>query len=307
MKKLLLTTLMTISIVYAFGQQDKLLTHFIFDKMSLNPGATGIHLNHEVSGTFIYRDQWDKFSGAPNSTIFNAEANISRYFPSGVGISYYNDVIGFSNQNNLTVNYSYHLPLGDGLLGIGAALGFVSYGISPSWVTPDQNPNDALLPGEKSQMNIDANFGAYYRSYQGWYAGISTTHIPAVALDELNFNTARHYYAMGGYRLNEAFGVEPLDIEANGLLRTDFKLMSADINIRAIWQKMFYMGLTYRTFDAIAIMAGASWRGFTLGYSYDISANRISNVSQGSHEIMLRYIHPLPPILITKAHNPRFL
>lgn len=306
MKKHLLTLLVIMGMMHAYGQQDKLLTHFIFDKMSINPGATGVDLNNEICGTAIYRAQWDKFKGSPNSTLVNVEADLSRYFPSALGISYYYDGIGFTKQNNVTINYSFHIPLGDGKLGIGAALGIINYGIKPDWITPDMNPDDASLPEARSNTTLDANFGLYYSSYKGWYAGLSSTHLPAMELKDLNFNSARHYYAMGGYKFTQV-GIKELDIEANALIRSDFKLLSSDINIRAIWDNFLYLGVTYRTFDAVAIMVGGSWKGFTLGYSYDISANRISNISQGSHEIMLRYCHPLPPILLTKARNPRYL
>ena len=40
------------------AQQDKLITHFIYDKMSLNPGSTG--LDKGICATTIYRNQWDK-------------------------------------------------------------------------------------------------------------------------------------------------------------------------------------------------------------------------------------------------------
>lgn len=307
MKKLLLSIVAISCIFYTFGQQDKLVTHFIFDKMSFNPGATGMGMKNTICGTIIYRDQWDKFTGAPHSMIGNVEANLSQYFPSAVGISFYQDRIGLSVQNQVMVNYSYHLPLGDGLLGIGVGLGINNYSIKPDWVTPDGNLDDAALPTTKGQTAFDANLGLYYHSYKGWYAGLSTTHLPGLKLKDLNFNTARHYYVMGGYILEQAFNVDKLDIEGNALIRTDFKFLSADINVRGIWNKMFYLGLTYRTVDAVAIMVGASWYNFTLGYSYDITTNRFSDVSQGSHEILLKYCYKLPPIPITKARNPRFL
>jgi len=308
MKNLLLLTCLMLSFTLSvFGQQDKLLTHFIFDKMSINPGSTGIGMPSEVCGTMIYRNQWDKVNGAPNSLLVNAEANISEYFPGGVGISFYHDAIGFSRQNNVTLNYAYHLPIADGMLGIGVAVGLNSFGISPTWVTPDNNPNDASLPTAQSQGIFDANLGAYYRSNNGWYAGISSTHLPALELNQLNFNTARHYYAMGGYRMNSAFDISELDLEGNLLLRTDLKLLSADINVRAIWDDMIYGGLTFRPSDAVALMAGVQWNSFTFGYSYDITLNRLSSISAGSHEILIKYCYPLPPIPITKARNPRYL
>ncbi|MFT5582410.1 MAG: hypothetical protein ACI9G9_001676, partial [Psychromonas sp.] len=65
----------------SFSQQDKIITHFIYDKMSLNPGETGI--DEGICGTAIYRNQWDKVNGAPNSLVLNVEANINRFFPGG--------------------------------------------------------------------------------------------------------------------------------------------------------------------------------------------------------------------------------
>jgi len=61
-----------------FAQQDKLLTHFMYDKMSINPGSTG--LDDGICFTTLYRNQWDKVNGAPNSAILNVEANLNRFF-----------------------------------------------------------------------------------------------------------------------------------------------------------------------------------------------------------------------------------
>ncbi len=289
------------------AQQNKLLTHFIFDKMSINPGATGMGMKAQACGTMIYRNQWDKFNGAPNSVLANAEANLSQYFPSAAGISFYHDAIGFARQNNVTLNYSYHLPMETGSLGIGLGLGLVSYGMSPNWVTPDNNMQDQSLPQAVSETNFDANFGVYYLDMSGWYAGLSSTHLPAMELTQLNFNTARHYYAMGGYRMDKAFDINELDLEGNLLMRTDLVALSADINVRAIWDDMFYGGLTFRPNDAVGIMAGMNYDAFTFGYSYDITANRFSDISTGSHELMVRYCYPLPPIPVTKSRTPVYL
>jgi type IX secretion system PorP/SprF family membrane protein len=290
------------------AQQQKLLTHFMFDKMSINPGATGMGILDGICGTAIYRNQWDRVVGAPNSAIFNAEANLSRYFPSAVGISFYHDAIGHSRQNNVTLNYSYHLPLGNGNLGMGLGLGLVSYGFNPSWVTPDFNPNDPLLPPAMSEANFDANFGLYYQSDDNWYAGLSAVHLPGSELQQLNFETVRHYYLMGGYKMVDAFDVDRLDLEYNVLMRTDMIKASADLNVRAIWDKLFYGGLTFRPYDALGIMGGMQLpNNFMFGYSYDITVNKLASISRGSHELFVRYCYFLPPPPVTKSRNPRYL
>ena len=87
------------------AQQDKLITHFIYDKMSINPGKTGVDMYNSICATSLYRNQWDKVNGAPNSAILNVEANLSKFFPGGVGLAFYHDAIGFARQNNLLLNY----------------------------------------------------------------------------------------------------------------------------------------------------------------------------------------------------------
>jgi hypothetical protein len=62
-----------------FAQQEKLLTHFIYDKMTINPGSTG--MDEGICATTMYRNQWDKVNGAPNSAVLNIEANMNRFFP----------------------------------------------------------------------------------------------------------------------------------------------------------------------------------------------------------------------------------
>ena len=58
----------------ASAQQDIALTHFIYNKFAINPGATGIE--EGLCGNLIYRNQWDKVNGAPNSFVFNVDANL---------------------------------------------------------------------------------------------------------------------------------------------------------------------------------------------------------------------------------------
>jgi type IX secretion system PorP/SprF family membrane protein len=291
------------------AQQDKLITHFMYDKMSINPGETGI--DEGICATTMYRNQWDKVNGAPNSAVLNIEANMNRFFPGGLGLSFFHDAIGYSRQNNLLLNYSYPLTIpGAGTLGIGVGVGMINFGMNPNWVPPTTNP-DPSLPVGFSATNLDMNFGLYFKGNQDYYAGISSTHLSQSLLSESvagitnEYQTARHYYIMGGKKfLNVAGG----DIDANVLMRTDLVKFSADINARYIWRNIAYGGLTYRTSDAVAIMLG--WvpiTNMTVGYSYDITMNKLSSVSRGSHEILLKYCYFLPPPPIQKSKHPRWL
>ncbi|MFM7663947.1 MAG: PorP/SprF family type IX secretion system membrane protein, partial [Bacteroidota bacterium] len=207
----------------SLAQQDKLLTHFMYDKMSVNPGETGI--DEGICATSIYRNQWDKVNGAPNSAVLNIAANMNRFFPGGVGLSFYHDAIGFSRQNNLLLNYSYPISLGNvGTLGAGIGAGIISYSMNPNWIPP-QTMNDPSLPGtDFSAMSLDLNFGLFLKG-NNYYAGVSSTHLSesellgaSTGIGTVGYNTARHYYLMGGYKMKN---IGPGNLDFNLMARTD--------------------------------------------------------------------------------------
>lgn len=297
-----------------FGQQDKLLTHFMYDRMSINPGETG--LDEGICATSIYRNQWDKVNGAPNSAVLNVAANMNRFFPGGLGLSFYHDAIGFSRQNNLLLNYSYPINLGNvGVLGAGIGVGVMSYSMNPSWIPP-QTLNDPSLPGNDfSAISLDLNFGLYLKG-RNYYAGFSSTHLSesemlgsATGIGVAGYSTARHYYLMGGYKMTNV-GQGALDF--NLMMRTDLVKYSVDINSRYFLKKdskeIGYVGLTYRTSDAIGILLGYNaFKNFTCGYSYDITVNKLSSISRGSHEFFVRYCFYLKNPPKTYSTHPRWL
>jgi type IX secretion system PorP/SprF family membrane protein len=194
-------------------------------------------------------------------------------------------------------------------------VGIMNYGIDPNWVTPNGLPaaQDPTLPPSFSATGVDANFGLYFQS-KNYYAGISSTHLSESQLSKAvgtltpSYQTARHYYLMGGYKFKD---VANGTIDAQMLVRTDLIKFSADLNARYLFKmdgKDAYGGLSFRTSDAIAVMLGYSpIPKLQVGYSYDITINKLASVSRGSHEMMVKYCYFIPPPPKTKARHPRML
>jgi cysteine desulfurase/selenocysteine lyase len=112
--------------------------------------------------------------------------------------------------------------------------------------------------------------------------------------------------------IDGAQSIAHLDIDVQALMRTDFVKFSADINARYIYtlqdDKQVYGGLTYRTSDAIALMAGYTpINNLTVGYSYDLTVNKLSNISRGSHELVVKYCMFLKEKPVPSARHPRWL
>lgn len=312
MKKrlLVISALFLVVASETFAQQDKLITHFMYDKMGVNPGATGF--DKDICATLLYRNQWDKVNGAPNSAVFNVEANLPKIL-GGIGLSFYHDAIGFNRQNNLLLNYSYHLPISHiGELGIGVGVGMINFGQNPTWVPPTTQ-TDLTLPVGFNATNLDLNFGVYFRGAKDWYAGISSTHLSQsllrknISMIDYSYQTTRHYYVMGGKTFRKIGGGNG-DIDVQALVRTEFTKLSADINARYIWKNLLYGGVTYRTIDAVGLMVGYyPIPNLLIGYSYDITTNKLAGISRGSHEIAVRYCYKLPPVPIQTSRHPRWL
>lgn len=322
-RRILVVTTLLLAACGANAQQDLALTHFIYNKMAVNPGETGI--DNGACGNMIYRNQWDKVNGAPNSLLINGEANLPsmlRLSPvnAGVGINVVHDAIGFNRQTNVMLNYSQHVSIAGGTLGIGVGLGLFSFGLNPVWVPPN-TLNDASLPAQSSAMTFDANFGLFYKK-DNWYAGLSSTHLTAPILDQksilgsgtVEYNGARHYYFMGGYTIEGiASGNGKVDIQMLG--QTDAVKTSINLNARYIHRDFLYGGLAFRNSDAVSVLLG--WRPLTrttaagysnlwVGYSYDLTIGKIASISNGTHEIAVKYCF-IPKMKVTKHKHPRWL
>ena len=113
---------------------------------------------------------------------------------------------------------------------------------------------------------------------------------------------------MGGKTFDDVLNGK---IDAQVLMRTDLVKLSFDLNTRYFYtlnDQVLYGGLSYRNSDAIAVLFGYSpIDRFTVGYSYDITINKLASVSRGSHEIVLKYCYNFKTPKVTISRNPRFL
>lgn len=296
MKRRLLLLMCLISLQFSYSQQDKQLTHYIFDKMSFNPATTGFK---GYCGTFIYRNQWDKVQDAPNTSLINVQGNFPRQ-NFGAGLSYTNDAIGFQRNNTLTINAAYHLPTNAGILSGGLGLGIINVGFSPVWIAP-QFQEDPMLPQATSGTALDLNIGLYWHGTSApYYIGFSSTHVAPPTLQAINFSVARHYYLLAGYnfRLNSA---RKIDIKPNVLVKADGATTIFDVNVLGdFWlntHSYVWGGFSYRMADAIALSVGFAFSPrkntevdmMQIGYSFDIMTNRLNPYGRGTHELMINF------------------
>lgn len=301
----------------AFAQQDAQFSMNMFNRLAVNPAYAG--MNKALCGTMLYRQQWTAFPGSPKTGLLSVD--FGEIFYGGVGLTIDQDQLGFDRTLKAKAAYSFHLPLGPGSLGIGADIGMIQKALSGSFVAPDGTTTatpgtDQAIPWSgASAITYDVGLGLYYTT-QKMYVGISTLHIPEQELTQagtgfnFDYTVARHYYIMAGYtfQLGNMFDLTP-----SVLTKSDASATQLDINLIAKWNKMIFVGASYRLSDAAVGIIGLE-KSFTpklaakFGYSYDITSSRLKNYSNGSHEIMLGFCYKIKGESRSSSHmNVRFL
>lgn len=317
MKKVVLFAFAVCLTFASKAQQDLQMTHFMFDKMSFNPGAIGS--KDAWCLTAINRQQWTGFdAGEPTTTLINFSTPVLPIIKGALGLTYYNDQVGWETNNVIRLGYSLSLKqlgvnLGNGDLAIGLSAGYNTKTINANWVTPSGIPPNALVGGDGSipssnvnDGNLSFNAGLHYAT-PIWYAGVSTTNISESELQTLKIIGKRHYYGIAGADI--PLGFANFNLRPNVLIKSDGVFTQYDFNLNVLAFGVVWAGATIRPNDAIAPMAGVEFKGLQVGYSYGLGTSYLSSLfTNGSHEIMVNYCFKItPPVRYEREVHPYLL
>ncbi|WP_142687678.1 PorP/SprF family type IX secretion system membrane protein [Chitinophaga polysaccharea] len=313
----------------AIAQQNIQFSQYVFNGLSVNPAYAGYKEDLYLNAT--YRHQWAGFPGAPRTGGISLDGvTPSSDNKVGLGLQMLFDKLGPQDALSLYGSYSYRIPLDDEgtrrlCLGIGG--GVTQYSIDGNALRYTDNDDVALPLGKKSVWVPDARFGIYYFSPR-FYAGASIMDLFSLYTDASrytwkgnNYSTIRktqHLYVTTGamFPLGENFQLKP-----SILIKEDFKgPTNVDINAFLLIGEKLWVGGSYRTnvklwnknnlpadlseLDAASVMvefyATAQLR---IGYSYDLSINKMAGYQGGSHEISLGFLLPSKRFAV---QNPRY-
>ena len=295
-----------------WARQDVQFTQFANNKIFYNPGVTGA--GDAICLSAAHRSQWVGFDNAPTTQNFSANIPLN-FLHGGLALNFTNDMIGYFQDITVGVGYGYQMNLAGGTLGLGLRADFRNKNVTSGVWAPPQTMNDpSLVALGSTSMATDLSFGAYYQQ-ETWYAGLSSTRLLETK-DILNatggsanaqIRGQRHYYFMGGYNLDLGNGVV---LQPAAMVKTDLVTTQLDINAAATYNNQIWGGVTYRVYDALAIMAGYQiTKDLRATYSYDLTTSSLAKSSSGSHEIMMSYCFTIeiPPKEKGSYRNPIFL
>lgn len=291
MKKIIVLIVLCFSARLAMGQQDAMLSQYMFNGLFINPAYAGSH--KYFSSSLLYRTQWVNFEGAPKTALFAIDGPVKSE-KMGVGLIVSNDQIGVTKQNDVYLNYSYNITLGSGKLAFGLKGGMSQYSAALTTLTYWDKSDQIYANNVTNVVMPKFGAGVYYYT-EKWYAGLS---LPTMlAYDgkkkfNLDVNKSselrRHFYLTGGYvyTINESWKLKPSFL----VKYVPAAPPELDINFSAMFKDMIWLGVSYRSKDAIvAIIEYQANMRFRVGYAYDITTTNLNKYSNGSHEIMIGY------------------
>ncbi|MEO8734320.1 MAG: type IX secretion system membrane protein PorP/SprF [Flavobacteriales bacterium] len=288
MRNLLLLFLATLSAQVAWAQQLPQVTQYNTLDYLFDPAVAGSRPLFEIHGA--QRNQWVGIQDAPRTFVLSAETPLGSNM--GVGGYVFTDNVGPTRRTGVQFSYAYQLKLTKDIkLGLGLSFGMLQFLIDGSQIQ-FHDADEPLLDGQvRGSLVPDATFGLYLYHEKWWFGATA----PQLLHNKVGFYNANdqsfsqlqtHYYVMAGYRFPLG---EDLKLEPSVFLRyVDPVPPQADLTATLRYKDMLWLGVTYRTQDAICINVGY-WlkRSFQFGYSYDMTTSALQNYSSGTHEITL--------------------
>lgn len=291
MKRLnIIGALLALVSISAHAQQDPQFTQYMYNTVNINPAYAGSRGSLSIFG--LHRSQWVGVEGAPQTNAFSVNTPLGES-KLGLGVSFLNDKLGIMDENTISVDLSYTLDLNNR----GSRLSFGMKG-SANLLNVEYsrlltyNPNDPNFQKDiDSQFTPNIGAGIYWHTEKS-YLGFSVPNFLETTRYDDNIRSTMqqrlNYYFMGGhvFELNPTLKFKPAFL----LKAVDGAPLQADITANFLINDKFTVGGAYRLDAAWSGLIGFQVTdGLFIGYSYDGETTKLSNYSNGSHEVFLRF------------------
>ncbi|UXX79706.1 type IX secretion system membrane protein PorP/SprF [Reichenbachiella carrageenanivorans] len=290
--KIILITISLLSVHFGLrAQQQVMFTQYMFNQLAINPAYAGIH--DGISTSFLARNQWVGFEGAPKTQTFSIHSPI-KYRSIALGAVLIRDEIGLTDQFGAYFSSAYRINFSNrSKLSFGLQLSFNQYQVDYS----ENTNNDPNLANQNiNDISPNAGAGVMWHSDR-FYLGFSIPQLVSNSLNSIGEGSldpdaklVRHYFMSAGYVFDLS---RNLKLKPNLLFKwVQGAPFEIDINANFLIKELIWLGLSYRSMDSFdALFQIQVTPQFQLGYSYDfLTTTDLSRVNSGSHEIMINYV-----------------
>jgi type IX secretion system PorP/SprF family membrane protein len=294
LKIILLPSLLLILYVQPVnGQQDPILTQYMFNTLALNPAYAGT--GGVLNAMITTRHQWVGFDDAPSTQTFTIHTPVSSA-NFGAGLSFIHDKIGPVTNTTAFLDYAYHLHLNRQVkLSLGLKGGFSHYQKDLSRYITEVGADDNAY-SEPSETSFLPNFGFGAYAWSGrFYFGLSIPRLIENQFDKdkqsgstLIPKENRLYMLMGGLAIPIH---RELVLKPSFILRaTNSAPLSGDVNLSLLIRDRLWTGAMWRPGEAVGlILQYRITDQLSAGYAYDITTHKLLSQFGNTHEIMVSF------------------
>ena len=288
MKTKIITLVLGLIGIMGYSQQDSQYTQYMYNTVNINPAYAG---SREVLSIFgLHRSQWVGLDGAPTTNAFSVNSPIGDS-SFGIGLSFVNDRIGPAEENAISADLSYFIPMSENYklaFGLKGTANLFNIDVNKLNI---QHQNDPQFQNLDNDFSPNVGAGIYLYSDR-FYAGVSvpnffeTKHYKD---NSISITQERlHYYFITGY----VFEANPnLKIKPSVLAKAvEGAPLQLDGSLNFLLYEKLTLGAAYRWDAAWSAMAGFQIsNSIFIGYAYDAETTQLENYNSGSHEVFLRF------------------
>ena len=289
MKKLILIFIVLVLSAYSvFSQQMPLYSQYVMNDFYICPAIAGTK-DYSPLVLSVHK-QWAGIDNSPSTQTLSFHTLLPKRDMALGGI-FFHDSFGQEDRLGLQFTYAYHFYIDrHNKISLGLAGLAMRYKIDERGLHPHDYNDPAITYKVEKTIVPDANVGVYFWGDK-YYAAITAANLFQSKL-KINNNVkenkmVRHYFIYGGYiidfKSNDAWELEPsVLLKFTELTRPQF-----DINLKVLYTKLFWFGVSVRPRDSFIANIGFKYKSYFLGFAYDFTFSDLSKYSFGSQEIIL--------------------
>ncbi len=276
--------LLVLTPTISYGQQDALITQYMFNQLAFNPSYAGINNNTNVS--LNSRFQWSQFEGSPTSTFFSGSTSILNG-KVGLGTSLIFDQLGSTKNTQAQISYSYKIQSADKTFSFGLQTGILNVRVDDEALNL-KVADDPFFQGtveSATKVNFGAGISLMSDSY---FFGISVPRLINSKFESGNVNMVyqRHFYFSGAYiiQASPTVKLKPM-VLIKGVKGAP---LSIDINLSALLLNKLWVGAFIRNLNSFGGMVQFEFmEAYKIGYSYELLGKSLTGNRLPTNEIML--------------------
>jgi type IX secretion system PorP/SprF family membrane protein len=272
------------------AQQDAIYSQYMFNPFAINPAYAGSR--DAVNIVVVNRSQWVGLDGAPNTQTISGHVPMNNNnIAWGFNIS--RDKLGPTSNLLAAGTAAYQLRLYQGTLTFGLRGGIYNSVVDHGQLSFRED--DDILDNKERLSGIvpTFDFGLYYYT-ERFYAGLSSNHITkhrfnySTLPDNQAYFLRRHTFLAAGYvfEVNRDILLKPSVLLKHG----GGSAFNVDVNVNALFKELFWLGIGLRNLSSLNFLVDFNVTDYLrVGYSYDMTLNKLKSYSYGSHEIIIGF------------------